>query len=156
MYLDPQSSLALYKVNLKFYFRLCDLVRENLLSWSDAGNRALNTCAADLETAATRLLDAGDWRSLALVGSDLYWQALQQQLGAVQRLTETSLANQTALAAALQEAVSGWQQQSGAALKESAGAMPISTTLEDFLQDYLHLLVPAAGSAKGKGSRKLH
>ena len=37
MRLDPQSSLALYKVNLQFYFRLCDLLRENGLRWAAAG-----------------------------------------------------------------------------------------------------------------------
>lgn len=159
MYLDAQSSLTLYKGNLQFYFRVCDLLRENSLRWSEAGNRALDACAAELESAATRMLDARDWHSLALVSADLYWKALQLQMSSLQRQAETTLSNQTAFVAALQEAVSAWQQQSSAALKESAGTMPISTTLQDCLQDYLHLLVPAApaaGNGKGKSARKLH
>lgn len=154
MYLDAQSSLTLYKVNLQFYFRVCDLLRENSLRWGEAGNRTLDTCAAELESAATRMLDASDWKSLGFVAGDLYWKALQLQIGSVQHLAETTLGNLTTLAAALQEAISAWQRDSGAALKESTGAMPISTTLQDYLQDYLHLLTPQAPGSKA--SRKLH
>jgi hypothetical protein len=157
MYLDPQSSLALYKVNLKFYFRLCDLVRENLLRWSDAGNRALNTCAADLETAATRLLDAGDWHAMGFVAGDLYWKALQSQTSAMQHMTETIVGSQSSFASALQETVSTWQKESAEALKETTGAMPVSTTLQDFLQNYLHVLTPLPGrTVSAPSSRRLH
>lgn len=158
MYLDAQSSLTQYKVNLQFYFRLCDLLRENGLRWSEAGNRAVDACAAELESASTRMLDARDWNSLGFVASDLGWKALQLQCGAVQQLAETTLNNQSAFSAAVQEAVSSWQKDSAAALKESTGAMPISTTLQDYLQDYLHLLTPQApGSASRKSStRRAH
>lgn len=154
MYLDAQSSLTLYKVNLQFYFRLCDLLRDNALRWSEAGNRAVDAGAAELEGATTRMLDASDWPNLALVAGDLYWKALQLQTRAVQHVAETTLGNQSAFAAAAQEAVSSWQQASAAALKESRGAMPISTTLQDYLQDYLHLLTPA-GAAKAS-TRRTH
>lgn len=152
MYLDPQSSLALYKVNLKFYFRLCDLMRENMLRWSEAGNHSLDTCAAELETAATRLLDAGDWRAMGFVASDLFWKALQLQTGAMQHMTETVLGSQSSFASSLQAAISIWQKESAEALKETAGAMPISTALHDYLKDYLHVLEPFPGTP----ARRLH
>lgn len=153
MYFDPQSSLALYKVNLKFYFRLCDLVRENLLRWSDAGNHALDTCAAELETAATRLLDAGDWHAMGFVAGDLYWKALQSQTNAIQHMTETILGSQSSFASALQESISTWQKESAEALKETTGAMPISTTLQHFLQ----VLPPLPGRGVGAPpARRLH
>lgn len=157
MYLDAKSSLTLYKVNLKFYFRLCDLARENTLRWSEAGNQALDTYAKGVEHAATRMLDASDWNTLSIVSSDLLWKALQLQINAVQHLAETALGNQATLNSAVQEAVSTWQQKSSAALKETSGAMPISTTLEDYLQDYLHLLTPMdTGSRRKPSARKPH
>lgn len=154
MYIDAQSTLTLYKVNLQFTFRLCDLLRDNALRWSEAGNRAVDSCAAELESAATRMLDAGDWNSLAFISSDLYWKALQLQTRAVQHLAETTLSNHTTLSAATQEAVSAWQQEAASALKETTGAMPISTTLQDYLQDYLHLLNPADTVSRRKASRR--
>jgi leucyl aminopeptidase (aminopeptidase T) len=153
MYLDAQSTLTLYKVNLQFSFRLCDLLRENALRWSEAGNRAVDACAAELESATTRMLDAGDWNSLAFISNDLYWKALQLQTRAVQQLSETTLGNQTTLSSATQEAVSAWQKEASAALKETTGAMPISTTLQDYLQDYLHLLSPEGATSRRKSSR---
>lgn len=157
MYLDPQSTLTLFKVNLQLYFRLCDLTRENTLRWSEAGNRALNTCTAELENAATRMLDASDWNSLNGIAGDLYWKALQLQTNVVQQVAETTLGNQSAFGTASQEAVSTWQKEAAAALKETTGAMPISTTLQDYFQDYLHLLTPTqpAGSRKAS-TRKVH
>ncbi|SFP81875.1 hypothetical protein SAMN05216229_10691 [Geopseudomonas sagittaria] len=157
MYLDAKSSLSLFKVNLQFYFRVCDLMRENALRWGDAGSRSLDTCATELESAATRMLDASDWNTLGVVSSDLLWKAMQLQTQAVQHLAETTLANQTAFNSAAQEAVSNWQQASSAALKETSGAMPISTTLQDYLQDYLHLLTPLEPGGRRKPSaRKPH
>lgn len=158
MYLDPQTSLALYKVNLKFYFRLCDLARENLLRWSEAGNRSLDTTAAELETGATRMLDAADWRTMGFVASDLFWRSLQLQANAMQHMAETVLSSQGATASAVQEAISAWQKDSAAALKETAGAMPISTSMQDYLENYLHVLAPASGLAMrlGASERKLH
>lgn len=153
MYLDAQSALTLYKVNLQFSFRLCDLLRENALRWNEAGSRAIDACASELENATTRMLDASDWSSLAFVSSDLYWKALQLQTRAAQQLAETTLANHNALSAATQETVSAWQKQAAGALKETTGAMPISTTLQDYLQDYLHLLAPQAGRAQRKTAR---
>ncbi|MNU01504.1 hypothetical protein D3C72_2449320 [compost metagenome] len=53
--------------------------------------------------------------------------------------------------------MSTWQQASSAALKETTGAMPISTTLQDYLQDYLHLLTPVEPGGRRKSSaRKPH
>ena len=153
MYLDARSTLTLYKVNLQFSFRLCDLLRDNALRWSEAGNRAVDACAAELESATTRMLDAGDWNSLSFISSDLYWKALQLQTRAVQQLAETTLGNQTTLSSATQEAVSAWQKEAAAALKETTGAMPISTTLQDYLQDYLHLLSPEGAASRRKSSR---
>ncbi|CAD5378112.1 conserved hypothetical protein [Pseudomonas sp. OF001] len=153
MYFDAQSALTLYKVNLQFSFRLCDLLRENALRWNEAGSRAVDTCAAELESATTRMLDASDWSRLALVSSDLYWKALQLQTRAVQHLAETTLSNHGSLSAATQEAVSAWQKEAAAALKETTGAMPISTTLQDYLQDYLHLLSPEGATARRKSTR---
>lgn len=157
MYLDAKSSLTLYKVNLQFYFRVCDLMRENTLRWSEAGNQSLDTYAKGVEHAATRMLDASDWNTLGIVSSDLLWKAMQLQINAVQHLAETTLANQATLNSAVQEAVSTWQQKSSAALKETSGAMPISTTLQDYLQDYLHLLTPMeAGGRRKPSARKPH
>ena len=157
MYLDAKSSLTLYKVNLQFCFRVCDLMRENALRWGEAGSRSLDSCATELESAATRMLDAEDWNTLGIVSNDLLWKAVEMQTKAVQHLAETTLANQTAFNSAAQEAMSSWQQASSAALKESAGAMPISTTLQDYLQDYLHLLTPEERSGRRRGSaRKPH
>ncbi len=157
MYLDAKSSLTLFKVNLQFYFRVCDLMRENTLRWGEAGSRSLDTCATELESAATRMLDASDWNTLGVVSSDLLWKAMQLQTHAVQHLAEASLGNQTAFNSAAQEAVSTWQQASSAALKETTGAMPISTTLQDYLQDYLHLLTPVEPGGRRKSSaRKPH
>lgn len=156
MYLDAKSALTLYKVNLQFHFRLCDLLRENALRWSEAGNRAADNYAAELETAATRMLDASDWSTLGFVASDLYWKALQLQTRAVQQLAETTLGNQTALSSATQEAVSAWQKEAAATLKETTGAMPISTTLQDYLQDYLHLLTPKTGASRKPSASKTH
>lgn len=153
MYIDAQSTLALYKVNLEFYFHLCDLLRDNTLRWSEAGNRAVDSCTAELETAATRMLDANDWGNLAFVSSDLYWKALQLQTRSVQQLAETTLGNHNAFSAAVQKAVSTWQKDAAGALRETTGAMPISTTLQDYLQDYLHLLSPAESSGRRKSSR---
>lgn len=153
MYLDAQSALTLYKVNLQFTFRLCDLLRENALRWSEAGNHVVDASAAELESAATRMLDAGDWGSLAFISSDLYWKALQLQSQAVQQLAETTLTNQSTFSSASQEAVSSWQKQAAAALKETTGAMPISTTLQDYLQDYLNLLNPQAAGSRRKPPR---
>ena len=155
MYLDAQSSLKLYKINLQFCFRLCDLLRESGVHWSEAGNRAVDGCAAELESATTRMLDAGDWNALGFVAGDLFWKALQLQTGAVQQLAETVLGNQTAVASGVQAAVSEWQRESAAALKESTGAMPISTSLQDYMQDYLHLLVPSAPAPR-KAGRRVH
>lgn len=157
MYLDAKSSLSLFKVNLQFYFRVCDLMRQNTLRWGAAGSRSLDTCATELESAATRMLDASDWNTLGVVSSDLLWKAMQLQTKAVQQVAETTLANQTAFNSAAQEAVASWQQASSAALKETAGAMPISATLQDYLQDYLHLLTPEEpGGHRKPSARKPH
>ena len=155
MYLDPQSTLTLFKVNLQLYFRLCDLTRESTLRWSEAGNRAVNSCTAELENAATRMLDAGDWKSLNGIAADLYWKALQLQTDVIQQVAETSLANQSTFANAAQEAISTWQKDAAASLKETTGAMPISTTLQDYFQDYLQLLAPK-DSARKASARKVH
>lgn len=155
MYLDPQSTLTLFKVNLQLYFRFCDLSRESALRWSEAGNRAVNSCTSELESATTRMLDASDWKSLNGIAADLYWKALQLQTDVVQQVAETSLANQSTFANAAQEAISTWQKDAAASLKETTGAMPISTTLQDYFQDYLQLLVPK-DSARKASARKVH
>ncbi|MNC26836.1 hypothetical protein D3C75_749830 [compost metagenome] len=102
------------------------------------------------------MLDASDWNTLGVVSSDLLWKAMQLQTQAVQQLAETTLANQTAFNSAAQKAVASWQQASSAALKETSGAMPISTTLQDYLQDYLHLLTPEHGGRRKPSARKPH
>lgn len=153
MYLDSQSSLALHKVNLQFFFRICDLARKNALRWSEASNRSLDAGAAEWERAATSMLDAADWSSLAVVSGDLYWKALQLQVQNVQKMAETGLTNQAAFGSALQEAVSNWQQASTAKLKERRGSMPFSATLQDCLQGYLRMFAPQeAAEAGGKGA----
>lgn len=156
MYLDPQSTLTLYKVNLQLYFRLCDLTRQSALRWSEAGNRAIDSCSAELESAATRMLDASDWKSLNGIAADLYWKALQLQTDVIQQVAETSLANQSTFANAAQEAISAWQKDAAASLKETTGAMPISTTLQDYFQDYLHVLAPKETATRKASARKAH
>ncbi|SDR93110.1 hypothetical protein [Pseudomonas oryzae] len=156
MYLDPQSTLTLFKVNLQLYFRLCDLTRESALRWSEAGNRAVNSCTSELESAATRMLDASDWQSLNGIAADLYWKALQLQTDVIQQVAETSLANQSTFSNAAQEAISTWQKEAASTLKETTGAMPISTTLQDYFQDYLHLLAPKETGTRKASTRKMH
>lgn len=157
MYLDPQSTLTLFKVNLQLYFRLCDLARENALRWSEVGNRALNTCTEKLENTATRMLDANDWNSLNGITGDLYWKALQLQTNVLQQVAETTLGNQSSFSSASQKAISTWQKDASAALKETTGAMPISTTLQDYFQGYLHLLTPLdPASSRKTSARKVH
>jgi hypothetical protein len=152
MRLDPQSSLALYKVNLQFYFRLCDLLRENGLRWAAAGRDTFEACATDFEHAATRTLDAGDWKAVGFVAGDLYWKALQQQTQALQRFAETVVANQTGFATALQDAVASWQKEAAAALQESAGAMPISAMLQSWLEPPAPAPTPAPAPAGRRAS----
>ncbi len=156
MYLDAQSSLTLYKVNLQYGFRLCDLLRDNALRCSEAGSRALDSCAVQLEDAATRMLEASDWSSLGLVSSDLAWKALQLHNAAIQRTAETALDHQAALQRAVQAAVAGWQQDSAAALREARGAMPISTTLQECLDAWLQMCTPATGTPPRGRARQAH
>lgn len=42
-----------------------------------------------------------------------------------------------------------WQKSVAAALKETTGEMPISSMLQDYLQDTLRLLTPPAAEACG-------
>ncbi|MCC6076029.1 hypothetical protein ACFPTX_16010 [Pseudomonas sp. GCM10022188] len=158
MYLDPQSTLTLFKVNLQLYFRLCDLARESALRWSEAGSRAANSGTGELESAATRMLDAGDWKSLNGIAADLYWKAWQLQTDLIQQVAETSLANQSMFATAAQEAISTWQKDAASSLKETTGAMPISATLQDYFQDYLQLRATPPqkenGAARSKPSSR--
>lgn len=143
MRLDPQSSLALYKVNLQLYFRFCDLLRENGLRWAAAGRDTFEACTTEFERAATRTLDAGDWKAVGFVAGDLYWKALQQQTQALQRFAETVVANQTGFATALQDALANWQKAAAVALQETAGAMPVSAMLQSWLEPPAP--TPAAG-----------
>lgn len=140
MNLDPQSLLALHKVNLQLHFRLCELMRNNGLRWAGALRDSLEACNTELEHATTRVLDAGDWKTVGFVASDAYWSALQQQTRALQRFAETVVTNQTGLSAALQEAITTWQKEAALALREGAGAMPVSGLLKALIE-------PVAGTA---------
>ncbi|MHB1372345.1 MAG: hypothetical protein ACYC5W_11985 [Thauera sp.] len=150
MTLDPRSTLALFKANLELQFRLCDLLRRNALRWSEAQNRMLDSCASELESVATRMLDAPDWQQLGFVASDLGWKAMQQQNCASLRMAELSIANQSALMQDIQSAYAKWQASCAAALRESAGAMPVSAALEESMQAAMALLAAPGGVRSGK------
>jgi len=67
----------------------------------------------------------------------------------VRPFAEATIRSQMAFATALQEGVSMWQKSVAAALKETTGEMPISSMLQDYLQDTLRLLTPPAAEACG-------
>ncbi|WP_068804130.1 hypothetical protein [Thauera phenolivorans] len=148
MNLDPQSLLALHKVNLQFHFRVSELMRDNGLQWAGALRDSLEACNAEIELATTRVLDAGDWKAVGFVAGDAYWSALQHQTRALQRFAETVVATQTGFATALQEAITTWQKEAALALRKGAGAMPLSGLLEALIEPVTDAAAqPAAAGA---------
>jgi len=158
MHFDTRASLALYKTNLELYLRLCALLRENSLRWVDASTHSIDTCSAEFETVIARMLAAGDWTAMMLAAGEMPWKAAQHQVNAVQHLAETMIGSQSAFVTAVQEALSTWQRDAAAALRETTGAMPLSTTLRDLIEDYLPSVPPPPQAAAGKpsGARKAH
>lgn len=157
MHFDTRASLALYKTNLELYLRLCALLRENSLRWIDASTHSIGTCSAEFETVIGRMLAADDWTTVTLAAGETPWKAAQHQVNAVQHLAETMIGSQSAFAAAAQEALSTWQREAAAALREATGAMPLSTTLRDLIEDYLPSVAPPqAAPGKPSGKRKAH
>ena len=148
MNLDPQSLLALHKVNLQFHFRVSELMRDHGLHWAGALRESLEACNAEIELATTRVLDAGDWKPVGFVAGDAYWSALQHQTRALQRFAETVVATQTGFATALQEAITTWQKEAALARREGAGAMPLSGLLEALIEPVTDAAAqPAAAGA---------
>ncbi|NMG54128.1 hypothetical protein [Aromatoleum aromaticum] len=155
MHFDTRASLALYKTNLQLHLRLCALLRENSLRWIDASTHSISTCSTEFETVIDRLLAADDWAAVTLAAGEMPWKAAQHQLNAVQRLAETMIGSHSAFVTSAQETLSTWQRDAAAALRETTGAMPLSTTLRDLIEDYLpSVSPPRAAPGKPSGARK--
>ncbi|NMG14622.1 hypothetical protein [Aromatoleum bremense] len=137
MHFDTRASLALHKTNLGLYLRLCTLLRENSLRWINASTHSIDTCSAEFETVIGRMLAADNWTAMLLAAGEMPWKTAQHQVDAVQHLAETMLGSQAAFMSATQEALSTWQRDAAVALRETTGAMPLSTTLRSLIEDYL-------------------
>lgn len=159
--MDKASNLpmALWKANLDLQMRLGRLLQDSGREWLELGTRAVGEGAAEFDTEARRLLQAGDWQALAALPVETFWRQAEQRLGDGQATAQVALQAQEGFVRGLAEALQEWQQQLSRAWTAAgldASAAPgvgeaWNSLLSSLDQGFTAMM---AGNPGGAGSRR--
>ncbi|MGJ4803241.1 phasin family protein [Luteimonas sp. SDU82] len=158
--MDKTSDLpmALWKANLDLQMRLGRLMQESGQHWLELGTRAAGESAAEFQTEATRLLQAGNWQALAALPMDAFWRQAEQRVGDGQASAQAALQAQEGFARGLTEALQEWQRdlaKAWAVAGIDAGAVPGIAgswdTMLSNLEQGIAAMMP--GGTGGSGAR---
>src|SRR5690606_6679587 len=140
--------------------RIGRLMQEGGQQWLEQGTRAVGESAAEFDTEARRLLQAGDWQALAALPVETFWRQAEQRLGDGQAAAQAALQTQEGFVGGLTEALQEWQRdlaKAWAVAGIDAGAMPGVAgswdTLLSNLEQGIAAMTPAATGRTGTRKR---
>ena len=150
MNINQQTALTLSKSNLSLLLTLCELGRTQSAQMINELEIQLESCYKDFESTSQALLQANDWVAVSSALSNMPLLVMRLQLHQFQKILESSIVAQLRISAVSRDAMANWQRETALALQESAGAMPLSTTLRGFFGKG-----PADAANIGSGPRPL-
>lgn len=127
---DAQMRLA--KANLALTARLYELGHQQNMLLLEGLQKTLSESFQEFQSSAKSALGAGDWAAFSTIWTTMPLLVMKMQARQMQQILEFNAKTQQTMNMVLREAMSSWQKDAGAALQESAGAMPMSTALRDW------------------------
>lgn len=150
---------TLHKLNLELQVKLLRLLQENSQQWLDYSHRLLHDSISESDAAMQSLLDADDWRKLADLPNDAFWQKVQRRLSDSQAAMQALLKTQASFSTGAQQAMQAWQKDLTQILGAITQGQPQNPSGQNALQAWLQpwqwlqnpaTPEPAKAEAKGK------
>lgn len=130
--MNTDAQMRLAKANLTLIARMYELGHQQNILLLEGLQKTLTESFQEFQSSAKSALGAGDWAAFSTAWTTIQFLTMKMQARQMQQILEFNAKTQQNMNTILREAMSNWQKDAGAALQESAGAMPLSTALRDW------------------------